>query len=155
MTFELVGRVPWPRLRGHANVRVPLMHAHAAREHGTHKIESHEPLVRIFKMEDSLQTLLSHCVDYAGVFPPAGLSIEESLSDYATYALTDERWLLGRFVCPVRSMSTLSARADRLREIRPRLAVVGTAAQGATEFLPSVRRASRCDITLNSPLRIK
>ena len=56
----------------------------------------------------ALQTLLHEVVDYAGLFPPAALPIDEAAEHYATYRASDEAWMLGRFVVP----------AGRLAELR-------------------------------------
>lgn len=58
---------------------------------------------------ESLRVLLSGVVDYAGLFPPANLSMAEAVVNYATYANSNYSWMLGRFVCPV-------ARLDEFRE---------------------------------------
>jgi hypothetical protein len=58
---------------------------------------------------ESVKTLLAGAIDYAGLFPPSQLSMEESVVNYAKYRLSDENWMLGRFVVPV-------ARLDELRE---------------------------------------
>jgi hypothetical protein len=57
----------------------------------------------------SLRTLLARVVDYAGLFPPAGLPLEEAVRRYAGHRAEPESWMLARFVCP----------APRLRELDP------------------------------------
>jgi hypothetical protein len=60
----------------------------------------------------ALRPLLSGIVDYAGLFPPAGLDMATAVQNYAGYRRDDAAWMLGRFVVPV-------ARLDELdREIR-------------------------------------
>ena len=48
----------------------------------------------------SLQTLLAGLIDYAGLFPPASLSMEQALANYARYRDGEHAWMLGRFVVP-------------------------------------------------------
>jgi len=48
----------------------------------------------------SLQTLLAHLIDYAGLFPPAALSMEQALANYARYREGEHAWMLGRFIVP-------------------------------------------------------
>src|SRR4051812_4538190 len=50
-------------------------------------------------MSASLHALLAGAVDYAGLFPPAGLPLEQAARDYARYREEPEAWMLGRFVC--------------------------------------------------------
>lgn len=55
----------------------------------------------------SLHTLLHTLIDYAGLFPPAKLSMEAALALYAKYHETAHAWMLGRFVVPVASLEEL------------------------------------------------
>jgi hypothetical protein len=48
----------------------------------------------------SLSTLLSGIVDYAGLFPPAALPMEEAVALYARHRRSPQRWMLARFICP-------------------------------------------------------
>jgi hypothetical protein len=57
----------------------------------------------------SLHTLLHTIVDYAGLFPPAGLSMADAVAHYARYRHSSEAWMLGRFVVPVARLSEMSA----------------------------------------------
>ncbi len=49
----------------------------------------------------SLRALLSHAIDYAGLFPPAELVLEPALQNQAAYLRCAERWMLGAFILPV------------------------------------------------------
>lgn len=40
-------------------------------------------------------------IDYAGVFPPAALPLDQALANYARYRALPEGWMLGRFVLSV------------------------------------------------------
>ena len=51
---------------------------------------------------DSVRTLLTEIVDYAGLFPPAGLGMAEAVSGYDAARRGAYSWMLGRFVCPLR-----------------------------------------------------
>ncbi|HRI03407.1 MAG TPA: hypothetical protein PLL77_06660 [Pyrinomonadaceae bacterium] len=46
----------------------------------------------------SVRALLEGAVDYAGLFPPAGLSMPEAVINYAMYRTSNYNWILGRFV---------------------------------------------------------
>jgi hypothetical protein len=46
----------------------------------------------------SVKTLLEGAIDYAGLFPPAALSMPEAIINYATYRNSNYNWMLGRFV---------------------------------------------------------
>jgi hypothetical protein len=49
---------------------------------------------------DALHTLLEHSIDYAGLFPPAGLDMASAVRNYAAYRASGDAWALGRFVVP-------------------------------------------------------
>lgn len=61
----------------------------------------------------TLHTLLHTLVDYAGLFPPAGLSMDSAVGLYASYHASSHAWMLGRFVVPVARLDEL-ARAMEL-----------------------------------------
>ncbi|MDH3198439.1 MAG: hypothetical protein OEO21_09390 [Candidatus Krumholzibacteria bacterium] len=46
----------------------------------------------------SLRTLVARAVDYAGLFPPAGLELPRAVANYADYRRSPHAWMLGRFV---------------------------------------------------------
>lgn len=49
----------------------------------------------------ALRSLLAGSIDYAGLFPPAGLDMPTAVANYAAYRESDAAWALGRFVVPV------------------------------------------------------
>ena len=49
----------------------------------------------------SQEELFARLIDYAGMFPPASLSLEEAVRNYETYSRGDYAWMLGRFVVPL------------------------------------------------------
>jgi hypothetical protein len=59
-------------------------------------------------MSPALRALLSGIIDYAGLFPPASLPLEQAIRNYARYRTEPEAWMLGRFVCPVERLKELS-----------------------------------------------
>lgn len=57
------------------------------------------------------RALLTGVVDYAGLFPPAGLAMPAAVAEYARWRSSAEGWLLGRFVVPAARLSELSQAA--------------------------------------------
>lgn len=49
----------------------------------------------------SLRKLLTHSVDYAGMFPPCGLALEPALENQARYVRSSDAWMLGAFILSV------------------------------------------------------
>jgi hypothetical protein len=84
-------------------------------------------------MTPSLCALLTGIVDYAGLFPPAGLSMDEAVRAYAAHRRGAERWMLGRFVCPVTRLDEFeSATAPLVRE-SPDPWILSALGQGGTD----------------------
>lgn len=49
----------------------------------------------------SVRTLMAEIIDYAGLFPPAALTMAEAVKNFASYLESPDAWMLGRFVIPV------------------------------------------------------
>jgi hypothetical protein len=60
----------------------------------------------------SARALLERIVDYAGLFPPAALSMGDAVAEYARGRKSPEAWMLGRFVVPAARLRELSGAAD-------------------------------------------
>lgn len=56
----------------------------------------------------TVRALMRRLVDYAGLFPPAALSMEEAARRYAAHLSSPEAWMLGRFVVPVERLGELA-----------------------------------------------
>jgi hypothetical protein len=48
----------------------------------------------------TIRALLTGLIDYAGLFPPAGLAMVPAVRNYAGYRKSDDAWALGRFIVP-------------------------------------------------------
>jgi hypothetical protein len=68
-----------------------------------------------------LRTLLAGSIDYAGLFPPAGLDMADAVRQYEAYRSHPDAWALGRFVVS----------AARLGELEQAAAAVVPPAVGA------------------------
>ena len=88
-------------------------------------------------MSPSLRALLTGLIDYAGLFPPAGLPLGEAFGNYARYRQGPDAWMLGRFVCPAARLAELAAYDDQLLTPGPPFAFSALGRGGATaaEFL--------------------
>ncbi|HEX3747282.1 MAG TPA: hypothetical protein VHW09_25270 [Bryobacteraceae bacterium] len=49
----------------------------------------------------SLRALLSHLIDYAGLYPPAALSLSDVAGKYERYQASEYGWMLNRVVLPL------------------------------------------------------
>jgi hypothetical protein len=50
---------------------------------------------------NACSVLLRELIDYAGLFPPASLTMAASVADFSIYSRSEWKWLLGRFIVPV------------------------------------------------------
>jgi hypothetical protein len=46
------------------------------------------------------RALLRDLIDYAGLFPPASLTMAQAVADYDSYLHSEWNWILGRFIVP-------------------------------------------------------
>lgn len=67
-------------------------------------------------MTQSTRELLTGLIDYAGLFPPAGLSMAETVANFAAYQRRPDRWALARLVVPVARLGEFEAALERLPE---------------------------------------
>lgn len=61
-----------------------------------------------------LRALLAAVIDYAGLFPPAGLDMTTAVRNYDAYLASDDGWMLGRFVVPVARLAQFRAAHEQL-----------------------------------------
>ena len=86
-------------------------------------------------MNASLRALVAGIVDYAGLFPPAKLPLDQAMRHYARYRTEAEAWMLGRFVCPAVRLGELAPHVEELFTSGPPLSISalgrgGSAAHG-------------------------
>lgn len=65
----------------------------------------------------SLRSLMTELIDYAGLFPPANLPLEQAIDNYAAYRQSAEAWMLSHFIIPVGRLQELTA--EQLEEDEP------------------------------------
>lgn len=65
-------------------------------------------------LTSSARALLTGLVDYAGLFPPAALSMQAAVEQYARDKAGEHEWMLGRFICPVARLEEFSRLAAPL-----------------------------------------
>jgi hypothetical protein len=58
---------------------------------------------------ESVRALLGQVIDYAGLFPPTGLGMAEAAENFSGYMVSEDSWMLGRFIVPVTRLPELEA----------------------------------------------
>ena len=87
----------------------------------------------------SLRALLERSIDYAGLFPPASLSLEPALQNHAEYVRTADAWMLGTFVLPFGKFDDAKAHLAHFDvEYRLRISALGPKTESAEEFLAAL-----------------
>ncbi len=87
-----------------------------------------------------LRQLLAHVIDYAGLFPPANLSLDMAIRNYARYRTDAEAWMLGRFVIPAARLGELASYAALFAEGPPfAFSALGRGGDSTSAFLGSLR----------------
>lgn len=89
----------------------------------------------------SLRALLAGSVDYAGLFPPAGLALELALANFSSYQADPAAWLLARFVLPTTRFREAGALVARHYSVSRPLAVsaLGEKSDSAADFFEKLR----------------
>jgi hypothetical protein len=91
----------------------------------------------------SLRALLTHAIDYAGLFPPADLALEPALQNQAAYVRSPERWMLGAFILPVAKFSEAQAQLAQFDTEHPlEISVLGPKTTKAAEFRRALETAA-------------
>ena len=67
----------------------------------------------------SLRALLSGLIDYAGLFPPAALPMQQAVQNYARYLASPDAWALARFVLPVSRFAEFESAMKSIAPIEP------------------------------------
>lgn len=70
-------------------------------------------------MSASLRALLTELIDYAGLFPPARLSLDQAIRNYARYRQDSDAWMLGRFIVPAARLEDLEPYHEELFAVNP------------------------------------
>jgi hypothetical protein len=90
-------------------------------------------------MSASLRALLAGIVDYAGLFPPATLPLDQALHNFAQYRQGADQWMLGRFIVPATRLTELTAFDTLFHDQPPFLfCVLGHGGKTSDEFLKSL-----------------
>lgn len=93
----------------------------------------------------SVRALLTGIIDYAGLFPPSQLSMQEAVINYATYRASTSSWMLGRFVVQsARLEEFVEAAGDLLpRDGENRWQLAVTAGEDINETIKAIRDFNR------------
>lgn len=88
-------------------------------------------------MKKPFRTFMENMIDYAGLFPPASLSLDEAIRNYARYRKSGDAWMLARFIVPARRLAELAPyKAILFQEGDPfRFSMLGRGGKDGEDFL--------------------
>jgi len=93
-------------------------------------------------METTFKTFMQGMIDYAGLFPPADLSLDTAIQNYSDYRKSEDAWMLSRFIIPSSRLDELKPYGDTLfREGEPfAFSVLGKGTETVSEFEEHLRK---------------
>jgi len=88
----------------------------------------------------SLGALLTHSIDYAGMFPPCSLAIESALQNQARYVRDPDAWMLNNFVLPVQKFDAAVKGIWQFDQKHPlHISALGAKTGNADEFIGTLK----------------
>lgn len=83
---------------------------------------------------------MADIIDYAGMFPPAKLKMDEAVGNYIRYRKEKLNWMLARFVCPSNRLRELGNCFQKFEDKTPfRISVLSHHKKNNTNFLDNLR----------------
>jgi hypothetical protein len=87
----------------------------------------------------SLQALLAESIDYAGMFPPCSLALEQALRNQAQYIRSDDAWMLNTFVLTGMQFDSAKQLLPQFDPLHPlRVSALGPKTENAAAFLDAL-----------------
>lgn len=85
-------------------------------------------------MMNSLKIFLSQIIDYAGLYPPASLPLDEAFANFVKYQKDAEAWMLSRFIVPAKRLAELPNFEESLS-----FSVLGRGGKDEDDFLENLK----------------
>ena len=92
-------------------------------------------------MKESLRTFMDGLIDYAGLFPPADLPLNEAIDEYISHIKNDNARMLSRFIIHTSKLNDLDEFISLFANIGPlRLSVLGGGGNNDDEYLNKINQ---------------
>ena len=83
----------------------------------------------------SLKIFTEKLIDYAGLFPPASLSLAQAFHNYIFYIQGEYKWMLNKFIIPAKKLGELSELISEMRiNNQIPFSVLGTSGETISDF---------------------
>ena len=80
-------------------------------------------------------------IDYAGLFPPAKLPLDQAITEYISHFGNQKKWMLGRFIIPISKLNDLEKFIPKFDNVGTlKLSVLGAQSASDKEFLEQTRK---------------
>ena len=90
-------------------------------------------------MKESLRTFMNGLIDYAGLFPPADLPLNEAIEEYVSQLKSDNCAMLSRFIIHTSKLNDLDEFLPLFSNLGPlRLSVLGGGGNSDDEYLNKI-----------------
>lgn len=87
-------------------------------------------------MTESLEHLLGGSIDYAGLFPPTALPMDEAVAEYRRLLESDGSWIVNRFISPVAWLGDFLTLLKQKAPSEPwKMSILGTSIEGFRQDL--------------------
>jgi hypothetical protein len=83
--------------------------------------------------KSSFQIFMAQILDYAGMYPPANLPLQEAFKNFIVYQTDPHAWMLSRFVVPAKRLSELPAFDEKIS-----FTTLGRGGKDMEEFLANI-----------------
>jgi len=93
-------------------------------------------------MDPCAKSLLDGIIDYAGLFPPAKLPMDEAFARFLEHRSSDDGWMLARFVCPAARLDELEPLIENANpsQLPIAVSVLGRGGDTLESFLEAVNQ---------------
>ncbi|MBO58541.1 MAG: hypothetical protein CMA77_06055 [Euryarchaeota archaeon] len=92
-------------------------------------------------MKESIRAFMNGLIDYAGLFPPANLPLNEAIDDYRNHLNGKYSWMLGRFIIPLAKLDELDDFVDLFSDVGGlKLAVLGSGGDTDEDYVNNIRK---------------
>ena len=92
-------------------------------------------------MKNSLQKIMNGLIDYAGLFPPAKLPLDQAITEYISHFRDQKKWMLGRFIIPISQLNDLEKFIPKFDNVGTlKLSVLGAQSNSDKEFFEQTKK---------------
>jgi hypothetical protein len=89
------------------------------------------------------RALLGGAIDYAGLFPPATLSLRNTIANYCDYRASPDGWALGRLVLPASRLDEVARMAEGASTSGDPIRIAAVVGTGTADEVDAIERFHR------------